>query len=109
MAVASYWLMGEDDKAACLYKHIENIPNCLLQSSDPLPKAVLTSFIARIMYAKRDGKNCNKNILRQCEIAGLQLEDSLNYSSCKQQNSLVLVSSDFLVFIFFNWEFYTIL
>ncbi|KAF2879791.1 hypothetical protein ILUMI_26383 [Ignelater luminosus] len=91
LAVACYWLLGEENNAERLHKHIENLPELLSLLNDPLPKAILAAYTARNTYLTN--KNIpQKIILRQCEIAGQLLEDSLNYSSCKQQNGLGLMA-----------------
>lgn len=92
LAVACYWLLGEESSAERLHKHIENLPELLLSSSDPLPKAVKAAYTARNTYLINGAKVPQKIILRQCEIASQLLEDSLNYSSCKQQNGLGLMA-----------------
>ncbi|KAK4887264.1 hypothetical protein RN001_003535 [Aquatica leii] len=92
LAVAGYWLLGEEQNAERLHQQIENIPEVLLGISDPLPKAVLASYTARNTYLKSGNNVPQRIILRQCELASQLLEDSLNYSSCKRQNNLGLMA-----------------
>lgn len=97
MAVACYWLLGEETNAERLHKHIENLPEPLASLNDPLPKAILAAYTARNTYLT-DKNVPQKIVLRHCEIASQLLEDSLNYSSCKQQNGLGLVRKFFVHF-----------
>ncbi|KAK5643835.1 hypothetical protein RI129_007680 [Pyrocoelia pectoralis] len=92
LAVAGYWLLGEENNAERLHQQIENLPKVLCDISDPLPKAVLAAYNARNTYLKSGNNIPQKVILRQCEVASQLLEDSLNYSSCKQQNNLGLMA-----------------
>ncbi|KAF5285048.1 hypothetical protein FQR65_LT02361 [Abscondita terminalis] len=92
LAVAGYWLLGEENNAERLHQQIENIPDVLLGISDPLPKAVLAAYTARNTYLKNGNIVPHRIILRQCEMASQLLEDSLNYSSCKQQSNLGLMA-----------------
>lgn len=92
VGVAAYWLLGEDNQAERLYARVEALPESLATLSDPLPRAVLAAFIARRTFLEKSKQFSHKYILRLCDIAGHLLEDSLTYSSCKQQSGMVLVS-----------------
>lgn len=37
----AHWLLGEDEQAEALYSTLENVPEVLKASDDPLPMAVL--------------------------------------------------------------------
>lgn len=39
--VVAHWLLGEDEQAEALYSTLENVPEVLKASDDPLPMAVL--------------------------------------------------------------------
>ena len=96
VGVAAYWLLGEDSQAERLYTRVETLPECFNEMTDPLPRAVLAAFRSRRASLNLSGHGnnpSNKTILRWCSMAGQYLEDSLTYSSCKQANSLVHVSS----------------
>lgn len=41
--VVAHWLLGEDDQAETLYSTLENVPEALKASEDPLPMAVLNA------------------------------------------------------------------
>lgn len=92
VGVAGYWLLGEDNQAEKLYASVEAIPESLASLSDPLPRAVLATFISRRTFLEKSKRVSHKYILRLCDIAGRLLEDSLTYSSCKQPTGMSLVS-----------------
>uniref|UniRef100_A0A1Y1MFB5 BHLH domain-containing protein n=1 Tax=Photinus pyralis TaxID=7054 RepID=A0A1Y1MFB5_PHOPY len=92
LAVACYWLLGEENNSERLHQQIENLPKVLYDLSDPLPKAVLAAYIARSTYLKGGNTIPKKVMLRRCEVASQLLEDSINYSSCKQQSNLGLMA-----------------
>ncbi|XP_045478897.1 sterol regulatory element-binding protein 1 isoform X2 [Harmonia axyridis] len=89
VAIACNWLLGEEKTSQKLYQKIEYIPDDLALSENPLPKAVLAAYTARKSYLTKKDISV-KNILKQCDLATLLLEDSIRYSSCKSQNNLVL-------------------
>jgi len=93
VAIACYWLLQEEDKAETLYRKLENIPEVLSSLNDPLPKAVLAAFMARRNYltANNNQSTSKKRIQWQCDYASQFLADSLTYSSCKREDSLILV------------------
>lgn len=41
LGVIAHWLLGEDDQAEALFVTLENTPELLKASEDPLPTAVL--------------------------------------------------------------------
>lgn len=92
VGVAAYWLLGEDNQAEKLYANVEAIPESLVTLNDPLPKAVLATFISRRIFLEKSKRMSHKYILQLCDIAGRVLEDSLTYSSCKQTTGMVPVS-----------------
>lgn len=95
ISVACNWLLGEDKEAERLYAKVENIPTSLSSLSDPLPKAVLSAYLARKTYLSYNAAT-PKTIYHLLDAASGQIEESLAYSSCKKQNKLVLVSCFFL-------------
>lgn len=90
--MACYWLLQEEDKAEKLYKKLENVPEALYSLNDPLPKAILAAYMARRNYLIMNLHTARKQIQRQCEYASQLLSDSLTYTSCKKEDSLILVS-----------------
>ncbi|XP_019761748.2 sterol regulatory element-binding protein 1 isoform X2 [Dendroctonus ponderosae] len=92
ISIACYWLLQEEDNAAKLYKKLENVPEALTSLNDPLPKAVLAAYMARRRYLTMSLKTSPKQIEQQCEYASQLLADSLTYSSCKKEDSLILLS-----------------
>jgi sterol regulatory element-binding transcription factor 1 len=98
VGVAAYWLLGENLQAERLYPRVETLPESLNKLTDPLPRAVLAAFRSRraslSLSCHHPGNNpSNKAVLRLCNTAGQYLGDSLTYNSCKQDNSMVHVSS----------------
>lgn len=91
VAIACNWLLGEEKTSQKLYQKIEYIPDVLALSENPLSKAVLAAYTARKSYLTKK-EVCAKQVLKQCDLATMLLEDSIRYSSCKNQNNLVLVS-----------------
>jgi len=83
IACGHNWLSGENTEN--IYMIIENIPKDLLTINDPLPKAVLAAYECRKCYLENDNLS-PKELLRLCNHAGQLLDDSLNFSSCKEQN-----------------------
>ncbi|KAL3265788.1 hypothetical protein HHI36_009986 [Cryptolaemus montrouzieri] len=89
VAIACNWLLGEEKNYQKLYQKIQYIPDVLALSENPLPKAVLAAYTARQVYlTKREV--CPKDVLKLCDLATLLLEDSIRYSSCTNQDTLVL-------------------
>ncbi|XP_042210022.1 sterol regulatory element-binding protein 1-like isoform X4 [Homarus americanus] len=83
--VVAHWLLGEDDQAESLYSSLENIPEALKGSDDPLPLAVLNAARAR----RQVGHSSPSSVLRLCERAGSALSDSIHQASYKQPNSMI--------------------
>lgn len=60
-SVVAHWLLGEDEQADALYPTLENVPEPLKASEDPLPFAVLNAV--RYGYHLCSEKNfCAHNI-----------------------------------------------
>ncbi|KAK9875582.1 hypothetical protein WA026_009385 [Henosepilachna vigintioctopunctata] len=89
VAIACSWMLGEEKNTQMLYQKIEYIPDVLALSEDPLPKAVLAAYTARKGYLSKK-EVCQNQLLKQCDFATLLLEDSIRYSSCKSQDTMVL-------------------
>ncbi|XP_045621713.1 sterol regulatory element-binding protein 1 isoform X2 [Procambarus clarkii] len=83
--VVAHWLLGDDDQAESLYSTVENVPEALKISDDPLPMAVLYAARAR----RQHGHSSPSTVLRLCERAGSALSDSIHQASYKQPNSMV--------------------
>lgn len=83
--IVAHWLLGDDDQAEVLYPTLENVPEALKISDDPLPMAVLYASRAR----RHLGHSYPSSILRLCERAGSALSDSIHQASYKQPNSMV--------------------
>jgi hypothetical protein len=83
---------------------VETLPECLNKLTDPLPHAVLVAFRSR-RASLNLSRHCpgnnpsNKAVLRLCNTAGQYLDDSLTFSSCKQDNSIVHVSNNLIILI----------
>lgn len=92
ISIACYWLLQEEGNAEKLYNKLENVPEALTSLNDPLPKAVLAAYMARRSYLTMSFRTSPKQIQQQCEYASQLLADSLTYSSCKKEDSLILVS-----------------
>ncbi|XP_066150258.1 sterol regulatory element-binding protein 1 isoform X1 [Euwallacea fornicatus] len=92
VAIACYWLLQEEDKADKLYRKLENVPDALTSLNDPLPKAVVAAYMARRNYLSMNLTVTSKQIQKQCDYASQLLSDSLTYSSCKKEDSLILLS-----------------
>lgn len=83
--VVAHWLLGEDEQAETLYSTLENVPEVLKASDDPLPMAVLYAVRAR----RQLGHSSPSSILRMCERAGEALSDSIHQASYKHSNSMI--------------------
>lgn len=59
-SVVAHWLLGEDEQADALYPTLENVPEPLKASEDPLPFAVLNAVRYGCFHPC-----CNENFL--CE------------------------------------------
>jgi len=94
VGVAAYWLLGEDSMAESLYAGVELLPECLQQQQDPLARTVRAAFRAKraasAFASSRQGSFAS--VIRLCDIASRQLDDSLTYWSCRQPPQIVLVS-----------------
>jgi len=75
VAVASYWLLSEEDKAEHLHSRIEACPNT--ENDDPLIEAVLGAYRARRLLSRGADRN---TIMQQCSLAGCRLKESLQVS-----------------------------
>ncbi|KAL1509606.1 hypothetical protein ABEB36_004316 [Hypothenemus hampei] len=92
ISIACYWLLQENEKAEKLYKKLENVPETLTSLNDPLPNAILAAYIARRNCLIVNGNVSSTEIQKQCNYASQLLADSLTYSSCKKEDSLILLS-----------------
>ncbi|XP_066938621.1 sterol regulatory element-binding protein 1 isoform X1 [Macrobrachium rosenbergii] len=84
--VIAHWLLGEDDHAESVYAALENVPQALKASDDPLPMAVLNAARAR----RQLGHGSPSSILRLCERSASALSDSIHQASYKHPNQMVL-------------------
>ncbi|KAK3872583.1 hypothetical protein Pcinc_022342 [Petrolisthes cinctipes] len=84
-SVVAHWLLGEDEQADALYPTLENVPEPLKASEDPLPLAVLNAVRAR----RQLGHSSPSSVLRLCDRAGAALSESLQQSTYRQPNSMV--------------------
>lgn len=86
-----------------MYSLIEDV-----QINEPLHQAVYAAFTARksLVMARSSKRAINhKSILRQCDVAGKLLEESLSFNNCKQPTTLLLVSLSIIHSVFFqNFE-----
>lgn len=83
--VVAHWLLGEDEQADALYPTLENIPEALKASEDPLPLAVLNSVRAQHQL----GHSSPSSVLRLCDRASTALSESLQEASYREPNSMV--------------------
>jgi len=75
VAVASYWLLSEEDKAEHLHSRIEAFPKT--GNDDPLLDAILGAYRARRLLLRGADRN---TIMQQCSLAGCRLKESLQVS-----------------------------
>ncbi|XP_050736141.1 sterol regulatory element-binding protein 1-like isoform X1 [Eriocheir sinensis] len=85
LGVIAHWLLGEDDQAEALFVTLENTPELLKASEDPLPTAVLYAVKAR----RQLGHGSPSAVLRLCDRAGSALSDSIHQASFKHPHSMV--------------------
>ncbi|XP_042893981.1 sterol regulatory element-binding protein 1-like isoform X2 [Penaeus japonicus] len=83
--VVAHWLLGEDEQAEALYSTLENVPEVLKASDDPLPMAVLYAVRAR----RQLGNSSPSSTLRLCERAGSALSDSIHQATYKHSSSMI--------------------
>lgn len=89
--VGCYWLTsGDESNLQTLYEKVENIPDALVDSENPLPKAVLAAYNARKHYLSKELNLSPKRLYEMCDTATVLLEDSISYSSCRTRDNLVL-------------------
>ncbi|XP_068220644.1 sterol regulatory element-binding protein 1 isoform X2 [Palaemon carinicauda] len=84
--VIAHWLLGEDDQAESVYAALENVPQALKASDDPLPMSVLNAARAR----RQLGHGSPSSILRLCERSASALSDSIHQASYKRPNQMIL-------------------
>lgn len=87
-------MLGEDAEAERTYKKLEMVPEPLTSTDHPVPKTVITAYIARKNYLTEGG---HKKAMQKCELASQMLADSIAYSSCKKKDKMVTVSFFLLV------------
>ncbi|KAI9555116.1 hypothetical protein GHT06_017631 [Daphnia sinensis] len=96
VAVASYWLLCEEDKAEQLHARVEAYPK--LTQGDPLLDAVLGAYRARRLLLRGADP---ASIIQQCSLAGCRLKESLQVSLHKSPQLMVqaaqLLVSDWLL------------
>nr|QRN68017.1 sterol-regulatory element-binding protein [Portunus trituberculatus] len=85
LGVIAHWLLGEDDLAETLFSTLENTPEYLRTSEDPLPTAVLYAVRAR----RQLGHGSLSVVLRLCDRSGAALSDSIHQASYKHPHSMV--------------------
>lgn len=96
MGVAAYWLLGDDAQAERLYAQVDALPDSLVQSEEPLGKAVLAAFrLRRAALMKKttsSSSSLSQTTVKMCEVTSKLLQDSLTVDSCHKPESKVLVS-----------------
>lgn len=99
MGVAAYWLLGDDAQAERLYAQVDALPDSLVQSEEPLGKAVLAAFrLRRAALMKKSSSSSStlsslsQTTVKMCEVTSKLLQDSLTVDSCHKPESKVLVS-----------------
>lgn len=96
VAVASYWLLCEEDKAEQLHARVEAYPK--MTQEDPLLEAVLGAYRARRLLLRGADPT---SIIQQCSLAGCRLKESLQVSLHKSPQLMVqaaqLLVSDWLL------------
>ncbi|KAK6626223.1 hypothetical protein RUM43_006530 [Polyplax serrata] len=95
VGVATYSLLGEgEEEADKLFSKVENIPVYLETHEDSLPKALLLAFRSREKLLELEdlsGPVDRSHLIKQCQIAGQLLDDSLTCNSCKATSSTLLI------------------
>lgn len=87
IAVASYWLLCEEDKAELLHGRIEACPfQATDNNGDPLVEAVLSAYRARRLLLRSAEANA---VMKQCTWAGCRLKESLHVSLHKNPQPMV--------------------
>lgn len=96
LSIVAYWMLGEDAKAAQLFECVETgMPAGLLalQQLDVLPRALRAAFQAKKSVAVGGGRMTSGQILAQCNVASVLLEDSLTCNKIKAPRGIKVVST----------------
>lgn len=90
IAVAAYWILGDDAQAEQLYETIESVPKPI--ANDPLVKAVFAAFQCRKTIITSKGDYDSRSVLKSCDNVGKLLQESISVTECLQSDSRILVS-----------------
>nr|CAB3266559.1 SREBP sterol-regulatory element binding protein [Phallusia mammillata] len=84
-SIAAYWLLGDEKSASELYQTVERPPKKLMDTKNPLPRALMWSFVAR-----RDFMILEEEIVKNPSIVN-QLSPSFQVVSqrCAQATKLL--------------------
>ena len=91
IAVAAYWILGDELQAEQLYATVEHVPEAI--AHDPLVKAVHAAFRCRKIIATSDDCYDIKSVLESCDKVGHLLQESISVVECVQSNHKDMVST----------------
>lgn len=84
IAIAAYWMLGDDTQAEQLYDTVENIPKQI--ASDALVKAIFSAYQCRKMIVVSKNDYDAKLILKSCDDVRKALQESISITECLQSD-----------------------
>lgn len=91
IAVAAYWILGDDNQAEQLYDTIENIPDGI--ADDPLVVAIFAAYECRkaVVVSNNNSNIDGVTVLKSCDKVGKLLQESISVTDCLQSDTKPLV------------------
>jgi hypothetical protein len=90
IAVAAYWILGDEIQAEQLYDNIEHVPERI--AHDPIVKAVFAAFHCRRTVASSNVDYDVKYVLESCGKVGNLLQESISVVECLQSSHKNMVN-----------------
>lgn len=99
IAVAAYWILGDDNQAEQLYDTIENIPEEI--ATDPLVVAIFAAYECRknVVTSNNNSNSDGSNVLKSCDRVGKLLQESISVTDCLKSDIKPLVRLFGIIFI----------
>ena len=91
IAVAAYWILGDDNQAEQLYDTIENIPELI--ANDPIVITVFAAYECRksVVTSNNNTNSDVSVILKNCDRVGNLLQESISVTDCLKSDIKPLV------------------
>lgn len=91
IAVAAYWILGDDVQAEQLYSTVEQVPERI--AHDPLVRAIFAAFQCRKTVSLKTENYDVKYVLASCDNVGTLLQESISVVECLQSDHKSVVSN----------------